>query len=220
VAGNRADSSLSLLCHRRFRQRYILVGTCMMVYGIVWQPLASLTALATVGAGALVYRYGVRARGGVRTGRESCTGTAISYIPERAWNERGPAAFGKPAGLWATGGGTSMLYKQPSAPLFASFQTGTLRYVLVGGVVKSTIVPRPWDAAGWDAPRPGCIVKRRLPHAVLAHYKRRTSRVWWHLGRCPLFRRSDGPGRTRKRTVAGKCELQLIRIGDQAVHWG
>ncbi|HXB74121.1 MAG TPA: hypothetical protein VNY05_38130 [Candidatus Acidoferrales bacterium] len=42
---------------------HILVGTCMMVYGIVWQPLASLTALATVGAGALVYRYGVRARG-------------------------------------------------------------------------------------------------------------------------------------------------------------
>ena len=42
---------------------YILMGTCMMVYGVVWQPLASLTALATVGAGALVYRYGVRARG-------------------------------------------------------------------------------------------------------------------------------------------------------------
>ena len=41
---------------------YILVGTCMMVYGVIWQPLASLTALATVGAGALVYRYGVRSR--------------------------------------------------------------------------------------------------------------------------------------------------------------
>jgi len=41
---------------------YILVGTCMMVYGVIWQPLASLTALATVGAGALVYRYGLRAR--------------------------------------------------------------------------------------------------------------------------------------------------------------
>ncbi|MCX6626149.1 MAG: amino acid permease, partial [Candidatus Solibacter sp.] len=39
---------------------YILVGTCMMVYGVVWQPRASLTALATVGAGALVYHYGVR----------------------------------------------------------------------------------------------------------------------------------------------------------------
>jgi APA family basic amino acid/polyamine antiporter len=39
---------------------YILVGTCMMVYGVVWQPRASLTALATVGVGALVYRYGVR----------------------------------------------------------------------------------------------------------------------------------------------------------------
>ena len=40
---------------------YILVGTAMMVYGVIWQPRASLTALATVGAGALVYRYGVRA---------------------------------------------------------------------------------------------------------------------------------------------------------------
>jgi APA family basic amino acid/polyamine antiporter len=39
---------------------YILVGTCMMVYGVIWQPRASLTALATVAAGALVYRYGVR----------------------------------------------------------------------------------------------------------------------------------------------------------------
>ena len=39
---------------------YILVGTCMMVYGVIWQPKASLTALATVGAGALVYRFRVR----------------------------------------------------------------------------------------------------------------------------------------------------------------
>jgi APA family basic amino acid/polyamine antiporter len=39
---------------------YILVGTCMMAYGVIWQPRGSLTALATVGAGALVYRYGVR----------------------------------------------------------------------------------------------------------------------------------------------------------------
>ena len=39
---------------------YILVGTCMMGYGVIWQPRASLTALATVGIGALVYRYGVR----------------------------------------------------------------------------------------------------------------------------------------------------------------
>ena len=39
---------------------YILVGTCMMVYGVIWQPVPSLTALATVGAGALVYRTRVR----------------------------------------------------------------------------------------------------------------------------------------------------------------
>ena len=38
---------------------YILVGACMMIYGVVQQPRASLTALATVGAGALVYRFGV-----------------------------------------------------------------------------------------------------------------------------------------------------------------
>ena len=41
---------------------YILLGICMMGYGVVWQPVASLTALATVGAGALVYHFGVRAR--------------------------------------------------------------------------------------------------------------------------------------------------------------
>jgi APA family basic amino acid/polyamine antiporter len=41
---------------------YILLGICMMGYGVIWQPAASLTALATVGAGALVYHFGVRAR--------------------------------------------------------------------------------------------------------------------------------------------------------------
>lgn len=39
---------------------YILVGACMMIYGVIAQPRASLTALATVGAGALVHRFGVR----------------------------------------------------------------------------------------------------------------------------------------------------------------
>jgi basic amino acid/polyamine antiporter, APA family len=41
---------------------YILVGTCMMVYGLISQTMASLTALVTVGAGAVVYHYGLRAR--------------------------------------------------------------------------------------------------------------------------------------------------------------
>jgi len=36
---------------------YILVGAAMMVYGVIWQPKASLLALATVGAGALVYHF-------------------------------------------------------------------------------------------------------------------------------------------------------------------
>jgi APA family basic amino acid/polyamine antiporter len=40
---------------------YILVGTIMMIYGIATHPLASLTALATVGAGALIYHFGLRA---------------------------------------------------------------------------------------------------------------------------------------------------------------
>ena len=39
---------------------YIAVGTCMMIYGIIQQPRASLTAFATVGLGALVYHFGIR----------------------------------------------------------------------------------------------------------------------------------------------------------------
>jgi basic amino acid/polyamine antiporter, APA family len=41
---------------------YILVGTAMMIYGVISHPPASLSAFATVGAGALVYRFGVRAK--------------------------------------------------------------------------------------------------------------------------------------------------------------
>jgi APA family basic amino acid/polyamine antiporter len=36
---------------------YILVGTGMIVYGMIWQPKASLTAAATIAVGALVYRF-------------------------------------------------------------------------------------------------------------------------------------------------------------------
>ena len=39
---------------------YILVGACMMVYGVMLHPWASLTAFGTVGIGALVYHFGVR----------------------------------------------------------------------------------------------------------------------------------------------------------------
>jgi hypothetical protein len=39
---------------------YVLVGACMMGYGLIQQPRASLTAFATVGLGALIYRFGVR----------------------------------------------------------------------------------------------------------------------------------------------------------------
>ena len=39
---------------------YVIFGACMMIYGIIWQPVASVTALATVGVGALVYHFKVR----------------------------------------------------------------------------------------------------------------------------------------------------------------
>jgi APA family basic amino acid/polyamine antiporter len=39
---------------------YILVGTAMVIFGLKEHPWASLSAFATVGAGALVYRFGVR----------------------------------------------------------------------------------------------------------------------------------------------------------------
>jgi len=42
---------------------YILVGTAMMIYGVILRPMASLTALGTVVAGALVYRFGWGSRG-------------------------------------------------------------------------------------------------------------------------------------------------------------
>ena len=41
---------------------YIVVGVIMMVYGVATRPLASLSAFATVGAGALVYRFGLKPR--------------------------------------------------------------------------------------------------------------------------------------------------------------
>jgi len=41
---------------------YIVVGACMMTYGVVKHPVASLTAFVTVGAGGLAYRLGLGAR--------------------------------------------------------------------------------------------------------------------------------------------------------------
>jgi len=38
--------------------------------------------------------------------------SATGYIPERAWNESGSVAGG--SGLWATGGGTSIVYAKPA----------------------------------------------------------------------------------------------------------
>jgi len=39
---------------------YILVGAAMMGYGLIGQPKASLTAAATIAAGAAVYHFFVR----------------------------------------------------------------------------------------------------------------------------------------------------------------
>ena len=39
---------------------YIALGVCMLVYGLVWAPAASLSALGTVALGGLVYRFGIR----------------------------------------------------------------------------------------------------------------------------------------------------------------
>ncbi|PWU09432.1 MAG: amino acid permease [Terriglobia bacterium] len=41
---------------------YIAVGVVMMLYGVFTRPVASLTAFATVGAGALVYHFGLKAQ--------------------------------------------------------------------------------------------------------------------------------------------------------------
>ena len=39
---------------------YVLVGTGMCFYGMIWQPKASFAALGTIALGALVYRYTFR----------------------------------------------------------------------------------------------------------------------------------------------------------------
>ena len=48
-------------CYPLIPMAYLLVGTAMIVYGIIWQPKASLTALATIGVGAAVYHFFWRA---------------------------------------------------------------------------------------------------------------------------------------------------------------
>ncbi|HML18928.1 MAG TPA: protease pro-enzyme activation domain-containing protein, partial [Bryobacteraceae bacterium] len=51
------------------------------------------------------------------TNNSTTLASALSYIPEVAWNESGLASGG--SGLWATGGGASLYYTKPS------WQTGT-----------------------------------------------------------------------------------------------
>ncbi|MGA3097838.1 MAG: amino acid permease [Bryobacteraceae bacterium] len=40
---------------------YIVLGAAMVVYGVIQEPVVSLAAFGTVGLGALIYRFGVRA---------------------------------------------------------------------------------------------------------------------------------------------------------------
>lgn len=47
-------------CFPSIPAAYIIVGIAMVGYGVIWQPLPSLTALATVLAGAAVYHFGLR----------------------------------------------------------------------------------------------------------------------------------------------------------------
>ena len=50
-------------CYPLVPLAYVLVGTCMMVYGFIGQPIASGAALGTVVIGALVYRFAVLREG-------------------------------------------------------------------------------------------------------------------------------------------------------------
>ena len=47
-------------CYPAIPLAYILVGACMIGYGVIWQPVASVTALATIGTGAAVYHLWLR----------------------------------------------------------------------------------------------------------------------------------------------------------------
>ena len=66
AAGSRDGSGSvvgsEVFCYPLIPASYILVGVSMMIFGVVSKPAATLTAFATVGAGALVYRFAVRER--------------------------------------------------------------------------------------------------------------------------------------------------------------
>jgi len=47
-------------CYPLIPAAYLVVGTAMIVYGVIWQPKASLAALATIGAGAAIYHFVIR----------------------------------------------------------------------------------------------------------------------------------------------------------------
>jgi APA family basic amino acid/polyamine antiporter len=49
-------------CYPLIPVAYILVGSSMILYGIVWQPKASAGAAITIALGAIVYHFGIRPR--------------------------------------------------------------------------------------------------------------------------------------------------------------
>jgi len=49
-------------CYPLIPAAYILVGTSMILYGVVWQPKASAGAAITIALGAVVYHFGIRPR--------------------------------------------------------------------------------------------------------------------------------------------------------------
>ena len=51
-------------CYPLIPAAYLLVGTAMIIYGVIWQPKASLAALMTIGVGAGIYHFGVRRNSG------------------------------------------------------------------------------------------------------------------------------------------------------------
>lgn len=59
-------------------------------------------------------------------GNSSVGGSAISYIPEMAWNESGSNGG---SGLWAGGGGASIIYTKPSWQVAPGVPTNNARYV-------------------------------------------------------------------------------------------
>ena len=47
---------------------YVLVGVCMIVWGVIWSPVPSIAALATIAAGGGIYHFSARPASAAKTG--------------------------------------------------------------------------------------------------------------------------------------------------------